>query len=300
MSSSESDSERPSEPPIHPEALLDLVQALGGLTSESEGQRDFALKLHKAYFEELPTRFERDERASSYLREVLTAVASAVRGFAVERTAFRSVRSAEQKLEELRSRVTSAKFFHAPVDSESGAKAYAIVVKLVGGTAGASAVVKGWSALSWWGVLAISAATLAWVLLGDLLFALLTVRLQLAAYRRTGDTDGDIRKAFHRSVTSYKELSLLLLVTAERSRDRLYPRSRRLLGDICWSAVADHELDAFLRAPNAALGKRSPAEVLSRIVDLHFGVRSVAPFYLAQAETSASNATNARTPAPPA
>ncbi len=284
MSSSDSDPERkePREspvPPIFPEALLDVVQALGGLTSESAPQRDFALKVHKMYFEELPARFATDDRASSYLREVLAGTASAIRGFAVERTAFRAVRAREEKLEELRSRVTSAKFFHAPIDSEFGAKAYAVVVKVVGGTIGAGTLAKAWSSLPWWGVLMIALATLAWVFFGDLLFAIVTVRLQLGAYRQTGDTEDDIRKAFSKSVTSYKELALQLLVSTDRARERWYPDSAGLLGPIRWSDASDRDLTAFLQAPNARLGGRVPAEILSRLVDVHFGVRASVPLY---------------------
>lgn len=286
MSSSDSDSDRkearePAVPPIFPEALLDVVQALGGLTSESAPQREFALKVHKMYFEDLPTKFTADERASSYLREVLAATASAIRGFAVERTAFRAVRAREEKLEELRSRVTSAKFFHAPVDGELGTKVYAIVVKLVGGTIGGATLVKAWAALPWWAVVLVAIATFLWLFFGDLLFALVTVRLQLGAYRNTGDTEGEIRKAWSKSVTSYKELAFQLLVTADRARERWYPESVGLLGAVRWSDALEQGLHAFLDAPSPKLGDRTAADTLSRIVDLHFGVRSTAPLYRA-------------------
>lgn len=286
MSSSdeESKSKTPREapaPPISPEALLDVLQALGGLTSESAPQREFALKVQKAYFEDLPAKFASDERASSYLREVLAATASAVRGFAVERTAFRAVRAREEKLEELRARVTNAKFFHAPVEGEFGTKAYAIVVKLVGGTIGGATLLKAWAALPWWGVLLVAIATFLWLFFGDLLFALITVRLQLSAYRTTGNTEDDIRRAWSKSVDTYKELSFQLLVTSDRARDRWYPESAGPLCALRWSDAVEQGLHALLNAPNPRLGGRTPAEVLSRIVDLHFGVRSAISLYRA-------------------
>jgi hypothetical protein len=279
-------------PPLYPEALLDVVQALGGLTSESAAQREFALKIQKLYFEDLPTKYAGDECASGYLREVLAATASAIRGFAVERTAFRAVRAREEKLEELRSRVTNAKFFHAPVGGELGTKFYAIAVKLVGGTIGGATLVKAWSALPLWAVAVIAALTFMWLFFGDLLFALVTVRLQLSAYRTTGDTEEEIRKAWSKSQDSYKELAFQLLVATDRARERWYPNTVGLLGRLQWSDGFERGARAFLDTPSSKLAGAIPAAAISQIVDMHFGVRS--PLRLYRTTVTAN-----KTPEPP-
>ena len=139
--------------PLSPETVLDVVQALGGLTSESPSRREFAETVRKTYFDELPKRFEADEGASGYLREVLAAAASAIRGFAVERTAFRRARAREEKLDELRGRITESNFFHSPFDSERWTKVYGVAAKLILPVASTAAVIRGWKQLPWWVVL---------------------------------------------------------------------------------------------------------------------------------------------------
>lgn len=270
------------EPPLMPDLLVALVQALGGLTSESPEQRQFAERLHKECFEELPKRCEADPRASAYLREVLIAVASAVRGFAVERTAFRRARAREEKLDEIRARLTEPKFFHSPIDSQRWGNLYALAAKLLLPVAGTAALLRVWRELPWWGVLVAVVLAGIWLFVGDLILALVTVRLQLRAFRGAGDVQSDVRNVWATSLPTYKELAVQLIVFADRSRERWYPASTGLLAPLRWRDVRPSDLSDFLARPNAQLGNRTPAEVLSRHVDLHFGVRSEHPLYVAR------------------
>jgi hypothetical protein len=259
--------------PLPPEALLDLVQALGGLTSESPSQREFAEALRKAYFDELPKRCEADAMAIGYLREVLIAVASSIRGFAVERTAFRRARAREDKLDELRARITEPKFFHSPFDSERWTKIYGIAAKLLLPIAGTAAIVRGWGQLPSWVVLVGVVAAGVWVFVGDLVLTAVIVRLQLHLYRAAGDPQKDVRTLWSSSLTSYKELALQLLVSTDRARERWFPATEGLIAPLRWKDAPPGRLREFLVMKDPRLGGNSPAEVLSRVVDLHFGVQ---------------------------
>jgi len=263
----------PATVPLPPEALLDLVQALGGLTSESPSQREFAETLRKAYFDELPKRCEADGVAVGYLREVLIAVASAIRGFAVERTAFRRARAREDKLDELRARITEAKFFHSPFDSERWTKLYGVAAKLILPVAGAAAIVRGWAQLPWWGVLLGVAAAGVWVFVGDLVLTAVIVRLQLHLYRGAGDPQKDVHALWASSLASYKELALQLLVSTDRARERWFPAVEGLIAPLRWKDAPPGRLREFLTTSDPRLGGKSPAETLSRFVDLRFGVQ---------------------------
>ncbi len=75
----------PGEPPLSPKAQLDFVQAMGAQSSESEGQRQFAGWVQKK-FDEVASDATLDAPSRAYLREVAFIAASAIRGFAVERT----------------------------------------------------------------------------------------------------------------------------------------------------------------------------------------------------------------------
>jgi hypothetical protein len=270
------------EPPLQPEVLVALVQALGGLTSESPEQRRFAEHLRQECFEELPKKYTGDLCASAYLREVLIAVASAVRGCAVERTAFRRARAREERLDEIRARLTEPKFFHSPIESQRWGKFYALAAKLLLPVAGTAALLRVWQQLPWWGVLIAVALAGIWLFVGDLLLALVTVRLQLRAFRGAGDVQSDVRNVWATSLPTYKELAIQLLVFADRCRERWYPASTGLLAPLRWRDVGPSDLRDFLVQPHTQLGNRAPAEVLSHHVDLHFGIRSEHPLYVAQ------------------
>jgi hypothetical protein len=263
----------PATVPLPPEALLDLVQALGGLTSESASQREFAETLRKAYFDELPRACDADATAVGYLREVLIAVASAIRGFAVERTAFRRARAREDKLDELRARITEAKFFHSPFDSERWTRLYGVAAKLLLPVAGAAAIVRGWAQLPWWGVLIGAVAAGAWVFVGDLVLTAVIVRLQLHLYRGAGDPQRDVHALWASSLASYKELALQLLVSTDRARERWFPAAEGLIAPLRWKDAPPGRLSEFLTTSDPRIGGKSPAEILSRFVDLHFGVQ---------------------------
>ncbi len=193
------------------------------------------------------------------------------------RSALRAAEAREARLEALRSQLTSPNFFHAPLESETGTKAYALIVKLVGGTSGAGVIARAWSVLQWWEVLLVALATLSWVFFGDLLLAMLTVKLQLGAYRQTHDTDQDLQKIFARSVASDKQLAFQLLVVTDRARERWYPESEGLLGPVHWSDSSGQDVHLFLHTPNSRLSNRVPAEILAHLVDLHLGVQAGAP-----------------------
>ena len=284
MSNSEGDSSSRTTPPAHapastsaiplpPETLLDLVQALGGLTSESPAQREFAEKIRKAYFDDLPAQCASDGGATGYLREVLAATASTLRGFAVERTAFRKARAREEKLDELRGRITADKFFHSPVESERWTKLYGAAAKLLLPVAGTAAIIRGWEQLSWQAVFGAALLAGLWIFFGDLLLTALIVLLQVWLYRTAGDPRKDVHSLWASSLASYKELSVQLLVSAERARERWFPASTGLIAPLRWSDIPPCDLCSFLVTPNARLAAKSPAEILSRLVDLHFGVQ---------------------------
>jgi hypothetical protein len=259
---------RTSHPPILPESLLDLVQALGALTSDTQGQREFGESLRKYYFEELPRQFASDKTAQHYLRETLLAVASAARGFSVERTRFKAARAREEKIQSLRDRVLEPRFFFSPFDNERATKAFSILVKVLPPSAvlwaktGFSAVPPVWMII----------LVVAWLLFGDLLTTAVIVRLQAWSYRSVGDSQYDVAATWRKSFPRYKALAVDLLVAAERARSRYYPDYPSLLPGVNLDEVPASDLVNFLWEPNAKLGNRKPIEALSRIVDIHFSL----------------------------
>lgn len=261
------------EPPIGAEALLDLVQALGAQTSDNSAQREFGVALYKQYFEELPKQYGTDDTAKTYLREVLAATASAVRGFSVERTAFKRARTRADRMEDLRGKVLDPKFLSSPLDGENIKKIHALATKLIpsGGVAALmyfSGVLRGHP---WWQVIAFIIVVL-WVLWGDLFLTMCTIGFQLWIFRRSGDGRREVEGIWHESVPRYKALAVDLLVSAERIRERYYPNSTALIPQIKWRDVHPGDVGNFATSPNAMLHGRTPFAVLSAIVDMHFSL----------------------------
>lgn len=261
------------EPPIGPEALLDLVQALGAHTSDNPAQKEFGAALYKQYFDELPKQYGSDETAKAYLREVLAAAASAVRGFSVERTAFKRARARNDRIDELRGKLLEPKFFSSPFDGESVKKLHALATKLLP-SGGAAALLYFSGVLQnhpWWQVAVLVAGVL-WVLWGDLLLTGVTIGFQVWVFRRAGDGRQEVVDIWHDSLPRYKALAIDLLISAERIRERYYPNGTALVPQIKWCEVHPGDVARFIASPKSALRGSSPLEVLSAIVDMHFSL----------------------------
>lgn len=262
-----------SEPPIGPEALLDLVQALGAHASDNAAQREFGVALYKQYFDELPKQCSGDETARAYLREVLAATASAVRGFSVERTTFKRGRARADRIDELRSKLLEPKFFSSPLEGENVAKIHALAIKLLpsGGVAALLYFSGALQSHPWWQVAALLLATL-WVLRGDFLLTALTIALQVWVFRRSGDGHQEVADLWHSSLPRYKALAVDLLIATDRIRERYYPSGTALVPQIKWRDVHPGDIARFVASPKTALCGRTPLEVLSAIVDMHFSL----------------------------
>ncbi len=269
-------------PPIGPEALLDLVQALGAHGSDNAAHREFGSALYKQYFDDLPKQYSGDETALAYLREVLVATASAVRGFSVERTAFKRARARTDRIDELRSKLLEPKFFSSPLDGESVKKLHALATKLL--PSGGAAVLLYFSGVlqnhPWWQV-GVFVVGVLWVLWGDLLLTAVTIGLQVWVFRRSGNGHQEVADIWHDSVPRYKALAIDLLISAERIRERYYPNGPALVPQFKWRDVHAGDVARVIASSSTALDGRSPLEVLSAIVDMHFSLdRSVPARYI--------------------
>jgi len=252
---------------ISSESLLDAVQGIGAHTSDSEGHRAFGSTLVRYWLEEWPKRRPDDDRPQSYVDEIVAALGSAVRAFSVERTAFKASRSREERLEALRQRLLDPQFVKSPFEGRAAALGYGVLVKFL------PPVVVAWKIgltrnPPMWAFL----AALAWVMFGDLLLTAVILGVQSLAYRVSGDLRRQVGKVWSESFPRYKAISVDLLVSTERIRERYYPGSPGLLPGVTWASTPAHELARFLAIPHPALGGLSPGEALSRIVDMHFSL----------------------------
>ncbi len=255
-------------PPLSAEGVLDVVQALGALTSDTPGQREFGEAVRRLYFDELPKTFAGDARASAYLREVLAGAAAAVRGFSVERTRFKAARAREQKIQGLRERILEPRLLSSPFAEGKGSTAFAVLVNLLPPSV-LLWVRTGFETLppAWFALVAVL-----WVLFGNVLATTVIAVVQAAAFRLAGDAERETAARWKRSMPRYKAMAVDVLITAERARGRLYPGAPALLDSVDLNSIPAADLGAFLLRPNESLGDRSPADALSRIVDLHFGL----------------------------
>lgn len=269
-------------PPIYPETLLDMIQAAGAHTSDLEGQREFGKALLRFYFEEFPSRYADDTRARGYLTEVLACAASAIRGFSVERTAFKAARAREERLEQLRATLLGRVVMYSPLEGEKARIAYALLAKALGISLGVvpqffiPPTAPGWVAFGL--RVALFALAIAGLLFGDLVATIVTLRLQQWGYRKTGQ---DVQGVWLKSFPRYKALSVDFLIAAERIRERYYPGTVALVPGVEWSKIAPGELLDFVWRPLPELSDKRPADVLSRVVDMHFSLdRSVPQRYV--------------------
>lgn len=270
-------------PPIYPETLLDLIQAAGAHTSDVEGQREFGKALLRSYFEELPRQYAADERARGYLTEALACTASAIRGFSVERTAFKAARMREERIEHLRQTLLGRVVLYSPLEGERARKAYGLVAKLFGLSLGVLPQFFIPTATPAWAVFGVRAVlvalAIAGLLFGDLVATILTLRLQQWGYRKTGQ---DVQEVWLKSFPHYKALSVDFLILAERIRERYYPGAPALVPGVEWSKIPPGEVLEFVWRPLPELRGKSPADVLSRVVDMHFSLdRHVPQRYVA-------------------
>lgn len=255
-------------PPISAEAALDVVQALGALTSETPGQRDFGDAIRRQFFEELPKAYSGDQQALIYIHEVLAAVAAAVRGFSVERTRFKAAKSREHRIQALRERILEPRFFSSPFADGKGATAFAVLVNVLP----ASAVLWLRAQFEVLPPVWLIVAAVLWLIVGNVIVTTLIAVVQVAAFRLAGDAETRTAGRWKESMPRYKAMAVDLLLTVERLRGKLYPATPSLLGPVDLSAVPAAELSEYLLRANDAIAGRSPAEALSRIVDLHFGL----------------------------
>jgi hypothetical protein len=272
------------EPPICPEALLDLVQALGAHTSDNSAHKDFGTALYKQYFEELPKQCCGDETAEVYLREVLAAAASAVRGFSVERTTFKRARARTDRIDELRGKLLEPKFFSSPLEGENVAKIQSLAAKLLpsGGVAALLYFSGALQSHPWWQAAVLLLGVL-WVLRGDFLLTALTIGLQVWVFRLSGNGHQEVADIWRDSFPRYKALAVDLLISTERIRERCYPNGTALVPQIKWRDVHPGDVAHFVTSPRTVLRGRSPLDVLSAIVDMHFSLdRSVPARYVRQ------------------
>lgn len=280
-----------SEPPIGPEALLDLVQALGAHGSDNAAHREFGSALYKQYFDDLPKQCTSDETARAYLREVLAATASAVRGFSVERTAFKRARARTDRIDELRSKVLEPKFFSSPLDGDSAKKLHALATKLLpSGGAAALLYFSGMFLNHPWRQVGVLVAGTLWVLWGDLLLTAVTIGLQVWVFRRSGDGRQEVADIWHDSLPRYKALAIDLLISTERIRERYYPNGTALVPQVKWRDVQAGDVAHFIASSRAALGGRSLLDVLSSIVDMHFSLDRNVPARYIQKERRSQRA----------
>ena len=100
-----------SKPPFDIEQALDLIIGGAAHTSETEAHSEFGLKLLEEYFSKLRDNYKNDPVSSRYLNNLFAVIASAVRGFSVERTRFsrrqRSIEATKREQIEHINRITS-------------------------------------------------------------------------------------------------------------------------------------------------------------------------------------------------
>lgn len=260
------------QPPLRPESLIDLVHAIFLQTSDNSGLHAFGALVQRVYFEDLIKQYQEDSRASAYLRHILLTVGSTLKGFSSEKTRFKAVRAREEKLDELRLRLLEPKFVTAPFGKDSLGSLAGFVTKLglsIPLVLGAFTRWGGVSSVP--GVLAIVAGLL-WFLAGDFFVAALVARSRVWMAALAGDPFDPIRNAWGTSFERYKGLAVDLLIDAERIRETYYPSAAPLLEGVRWNEVSHRDLRDFVARPHPSLGGRSPAQCLSAIVDLHFGL----------------------------
>lgn len=81
------------KPPLDIEQTLDLVIGAAAHTSDTEAHSKFGLMLLEEYFSKLRDNYKDEPVSSRYLDNLFAVIASAVRGFSVERTRFSRRRS---------------------------------------------------------------------------------------------------------------------------------------------------------------------------------------------------------------
>ena len=204
-------------PPISSETLLDIVQALGAMTSEINGQREFGQVVLKQFFEEFPKKYEEDYCARAYVKEILAIVAATIRGFAVERASFKTARLHHSKIDELCAKLLEPRFF-VPFQGESAKLTFSLFMKIIPPTAvGGVLIISGIKLTSWMFALAIPIIFL-WLLFGDFLVTYTMVRLQPWAYKRINCSTKDLHDLWKKSFPRYKAVAIDLLINAERVR----------------------------------------------------------------------------------
>jgi hypothetical protein len=261
---------------ISSESLLDVVQGAGAHTSDIEGHRAFGSGFVRYWMDEWPKPFQGDNRPRGYVDEIVAVVGSAIRGFSVERTAFKASRAREEKLEAARQRLLEPRFLSSPFEGKVASLGYALLAKfippiVVVWLTGLTKNPPAWAFL----------VLLLWVMFGDLLLTGIIIAVQSAVYRASGDVRDQVGNVWVKSFPRYKAMCVDLLISAERIRERYYPGTPGLLPGIAWGAVPAHEVSKFISTPSAALGGMTPAEALSRIVDMHFSLdRSVPSRYV--------------------
>lgn len=264
------------KPPISSEALLDIVQALGATSSEINGQREFGQVVVKQFFEDFPQKYAEDHCARAYIKEVLAVVAAAVRGFAVERASFRTARHHHNKIDELCAKILEPRFF-VPFQGEFSKLVFSFFIKLVPISAlGGVLIVAGIKFTH----LMIALAAIGgffWILFGDFLVTYIMVRLQPWAYKRINSSTKELHDLWKKSFPRYKAVAIDLLINAERIRERYYPDSAGLLKGVRWGEVAAGDVISFINTSNSVLAGKTPAMVLSDIIDIHFSLDSEVP-----------------------
>lgn len=257
---------------ISSESLLDAVHGAGAHTSDIEGHRAFGNAVTRYWLEEWPKRFDGDNRPRGYIDEIVAVVGSAIRAFSVERTAFKASRAREEKVEAARQRLLDPRFASSPFEGRVASLGYSLLAKLVPPTVAVwlTGLTENPPA---WAFLAIAA----WVAFGDLLLTTVIVAVQSLAYRLSGDVRNDVGAAWVKSFPRYKAICVDLLISGERVRERYYPGSVGLLPNVAWAQVPPHQLAEFVSTPHSALGGSTPAEALSRIVDMHFSLDRTVP-----------------------
>lgn len=264
------------KPPISSETLLDIVQALGATSSEINGQREFGQVVVKQFFEEFPQKYAEDHCARAYIKEVLAVVAAAVRGFAVERASFRTARHHHNKIDELCAKILEPRFF-VPFQGEFAKLVFSFFIKLVPISVLGGVLVSAGIKFTHWMIALAAIVGFFWILFGDFLVTYIMVRLQPWAYKRINSSTKELHDLWKKSFPRYKAVAIDLLINAERIRERYYPDSTGLLKGIRWNEVAAGEVATFISTSHSALGGKTPAMVLSDIVDMHFSLDAEVP-----------------------
>lgn len=258
-------------PPISSETLLDIVQALGAVSSEISGQREFGQAVLKQFFESFPECYGQDHRARSYIREILALVASTVRGFAVERAHFRTSRIHHNKIDELCAKILEPRFF-LPFQGESTKLVFSLFIKMAPPSMLGGILIRSGFKLNSWIIIIGTLCAILWLLFGDFIVTYVMIRLQPWAYKRINRSTKELHELWKRSFPRYKALAIDLLINAERCRERYYPGSPGLLSEVSWNDVAIGTIADFINTPNPLLNGKTPASILSEVVDMHFSL----------------------------